>query len=384
MNFPDPTAGRPIRALLLLSQTYADGGIQRFNRTFLAACDRLNVRCEVLSLGDPESARSRWQEPGSVCIQVFDGKRVAYALAAGAAIVRGNFDFLIVGHVNLLQLAATVLTCRPHLRAKVLLVTHGIEVWTGMSGLRRRRAFKVVDRILSVSHYTRSRIREQIPALGDDQFFIFPNALSESWEQHSAPGRLADLDVGPRERFFLSVTRLDRGDRYKGVVTVIESLAMLADKTVQYIVAGRGEDLGFLRQVAARAGVSDRVHFVGAVTDAQLVSLYRRCAAFVLPSGKEGFGIVFLEAMFFGAPVIAAREKGAVDVVRDEETGLLVSYGDTVNLSATMERVLSDASLCERLRAAGRASVVGEGAFTFQAYVRRLATALDVSGPVAA
>jgi len=53
---------------------------------------------------------------------------------------------------------------------------------------------------------------------------------------------------------------------------------------------------------------------------------------FVLPSGKEGFGIVFLEAMFFGAAVIAASEKGALDVIQDGETGLLVRFGDTVAL----------------------------------------------------
>jgi phosphatidyl-myo-inositol dimannoside synthase len=156
---------------------------------------------------------------------------------------------------------------------------------------------------------------------------------------------------------------------------------MLEDTSVQYVVAGSGDDRAFLERVAARFGVSDRVHFTGAVSDSELVMLYRECSAFVLPSSKEGFGIVFLEAMFFGAPVIAAAEKGALDVVHHDETGLLVPYGDTVSLRVAIERLLGDAELRDRVRAAGHATVVGEGPFTFRAYVGRLARALNVLEP---
>jgi len=162
---------------------------------------------------------------------------------------------------------------------------------------------------------------------------------------------------------------------------VIEALAMLRDSSVRYLIAGRGEDQEFLRRVAARFGVAGRVHLLGAVSDAVLVDLYRRCAAFVLPSGKEGFGIVFLEAMFFGAPVIAAREKGAVDVVSHDRSGLLVAYGDTAALREAIERVLEDGALRARLRAQGLATVTGEGAFTFPAYVVRLGQVLGLPLP---
>src|SRR5262249_56010000 len=101
--------------------------------------------------------------------------------------------------------------------------------------------------------------------------------------------------------------------------------------------------------MARRLRVRDRIHFVGAVSDAQLAHLYGQCAAFVLPSGKEGFGIVFLEAMYFGAPVIAAREKGTVDVVQHEETGLLVPYVDTSALKAAITQILRDEALGVRL-----------------------------------
>ena len=369
------------RALVLLSETFADGGIQRFNRTFLSACDRLSIACDVLSLGDTEDSRQRWNAPRSAQIRVFNREKVRFSLAMLHAAISGRYDFVIIGHVNLLELATGCLALRRRHRPRLMMIAHGIEVWNGLSR-GRRSALTVLDLILSVSRYTRERIAAQVPALTDAQFTIFPNALSETWTGRFAPSGHEDVVSCLPQNFLLSVTRLDPGDRYKGIVSVVEAMAMLEDSSLHYVIAGRGQDQEFLQSVVQRFGLKDRVHFVGAVSDAHLASLYRRCRAFVLPSGKEGFGIVFLEAMFFGAPVIAAREKGAVDVVRDGETGLTVGYGDTVALARAIERIVRDVDLRERLRAAGRATVLGHGRFTFEAYTARLARIFQISEPV--
>ena len=381
MPAPHPDELVRPRALILLSETFADGGIQRFNRTFLSACDRLGVACDVLSFGDNEDSRQRWEAPRSAAIRVFDRDKVRFALATFVALLRGGYDFVIIGHVNLLALVSACVLPWWTSRPRVMLIAHGIEVWTGMEGRRRRRAMARVNLILSVSRYTRDRIRAQMPELTDSRFAIFPNALSETWSERFASVEHPELGQNLPERFLLSVTRLDRGDRYKGIVSVIEALAMVEDTSIHSVIAGRGDDREFLQRIAPRFGLERRVHFIGAVTDVELVSLYRKCIAFVLPSGKEGFGIVFLEAMFFGAPVIAAREKGAIDVVLNEETGLTVPYGDTIALAAAMERMLRDASLRERLRESGRASVIDRGRFTFHAYTERLAQIFGVPAP---
>jgi glycosyltransferase involved in cell wall biosynthesis len=168
------------------------------------------------------------------------------------------------------------------------------------------------------------------------------------------------------------------------VVTVIEALSMLEDTSLQYVVVGQGNDIGFLQLVARRCGVPHRVHFLAGLGDDELINLYQQCEAFVLPSGKEGFGIVFLEAMYFGAPVIAAAEKGALDVVRDEETGLLVRFGDSIALKQAIERLSADAALRDRLRQAGRRSVVADGEFTFSRFVDRTADVLQIARTKAA
>jgi glycosyltransferase involved in cell wall biosynthesis len=355
----------------VLSALYTDGGIQRFNRTLLTACANLNIRCDVLSLGDSEAERSRWSSPASAQVAVYAHRKLAFSVATAARIALGSYDFIVVGHVNLVTLVARI--ARLFSRSRTIMIAHGIEVWTGVKGARRR-ALGLVDSILCVSRYTRQSIESQAPEIPHERYDIFPNALDENWR--SQPSQ--DLEGELPERFLLAVTRLDRGERYKGIITVIETLPMLEDPSLHYLVAGGGNDIGFLNNVAERAGVRDRVHLIGPVNDAQLASLYRKCIAFVMPSGKEGFGIVFLEAMYFGACVIAAREKGAVDVVEHEKTGILVPYGDCISLKREIDRIVSDARLRQQLASAARATVLDDGVFTFRSFVRRLAEILGV------
>lgn len=360
--------------LLLATEIFAAGGIQRFNQTVLAAYGQGNITCDVLALNDTPSSIADGASHPNVAVSGFCGDRRRFALAVVRALWRHRYDWLLVGHINLLCLTVICLGLNPFKRrTPILLFAHGIEVWSGI-GWRRRYAMSRASKILCVSRYTRQRILEQVPSLRPARLSIFPNALSETW-------RTVARAAAPRElpgRFILSVTRIQRGDRYKGIVTVIEALSMLADDGIHYCVVGQGDDLPFLRQVAARCGVAHRVHFMSDAKDAELIALYERCDAFVLPSGKEGFGIVYLEAMYFGAPVIAANMKGAVDVVRDGETGLLVRFGDCVAVKDAIERLATSPTLRELLRASGRATVAEGGPFTFSRFAERCS---EVLGP---
>jgi glycosyltransferase involved in cell wall biosynthesis len=367
-------AEKPGRVLLLLTELFANGGIQRFNQTLLGALETLGVECDVLTLHDSPETIQRRPLDGRIAVTGFRGRRLMFAIATLRAVWTHRYAWVVVGHANLLSMTATALATNPWARARTVMVAHGIEIWYGI-GRSTRFALHRLSRILCVSGYTRRRILEQVPTLDAARLRIFPNALGRDWNQ--AGERTSR--TRPARRFLLSVTRLHRGDRYKGVVTVIETLGMLEDTSLHYVIVGQGDDQEFLRSVASRCGVRDRVHFMGGVKDEELTDLYAQCEAFVLPSGKEGFGIVFLEAMFFGAPVIAAAAKGALDVVRQGETGLLVRFGDTVALKAAIARLCSDTNLREHLRRAGRSSVVAGGAFAFSRFVERTAEVLEMA-----
>jgi phosphatidylinositol alpha-1,6-mannosyltransferase len=366
------------RVLFVFTEVFANGGIQRFNHTLLDACGRLGIDCRVLSLHDSPASIATHPGRSHLSVRGFSGDRQRFALAMAGALLRGRYDRVLIGHINLLTLAVAVLALRRFHRVPTMLIAHGIEVWSGIGSVRRH-ALSQINRVLCVSHYTQHRILEQAPALAG-RAIIFPNALADTW------GRVTPVPFPPTlpAHFILSVTRLERGDRYKGIATVIEAFSMLADDSLRYFVIGHGNDLPFLQLVAERCGVKDRVHFMRGISDSELIALYQKCEAFVLPSGKEGFGIVFLEAMFFGAPVIAAGEKGATDVVRNGDTGIVVRFGDAIALKEAIERIGSDTTLRERLRRNGRSIVVDGGPFTFSRFTQRCAEVFELGETIAA
>jgi phosphatidylinositol alpha-1,6-mannosyltransferase len=359
----------PARILLLVTGVFVNGGIQRFNHTLLAALSSLDLECDVLSMHDSVHSSGQPSFGTKTRIRGFSGSRWQFSKCAFLSLMSNRYDWILIGHINLLVFTIATLLVRPLSRTRTVLVAHGIEVWSHI-GRMRRLAFLRLHMTLCVSRYTCRRVLEQVPRLHDDRVMVFPNCLCSTWTglNPSPQGPVPDVP------FVLSVSRLERGDRYKGIVTVIEALSQLDDLSLHYIIVGQGNDMVFLREVAARCGVAQRVHFLQGISDAQLVNMYTQCKAFVLPSGKEGFGIVFLEAMYFGAPVIAAAEKGALDVVKDGETGLLVRFGDSMAVKKAIERLNTDTALREHLREHGRATVVGDGEFTFSHFTRRAAT----------
>jgi glycosyltransferase involved in cell wall biosynthesis len=121
------------------------------------------------------------------------------------------------------------------------------------------------------------------------------------------------------------------------------------------LIVGDGPQRAALEARARRLGVDRAVTFTGYLTDP--LPAYRAFDVFVLPSVDEGFGIVFLEAMAMGVPVIGTRVVGSVDAVEDGVTGLLVPSGDPAALGEAVQRVLSDAELARRLATAAAARV---------------------------
>ena len=120
--------------------------------------------------------------------------------------------------------------------------------------------------------------------------------------------------------------RLSVHERYKGQDRVIGVLADLERSVgpLRYIIAGSGDDRPRLEQLAREHNVSHLVTFAGFVPDEEIQDHYRLADVFVMPSTGEGFGIVFLEAMACGCPVIAGNRDGSVDALAHGELGRLI------------------------------------------------------------
>jgi phosphatidylinositol alpha-1,6-mannosyltransferase len=234
-------------------------------------------------------------------------------------------------------------------RAPYLLPLYGIEVWRPLAWDRRRALAKAAVK-LAISAHTLERARAFCPAL--DGVAILPLALEERAPAGSADAPLLDrLGSG----FLLIAGRMAPGERYKGHDEILEAFPGLRARApgARLVVAGEGGDRPRLEAKAASLGLGAAVAFTGFVSEATLAELYRRCAAFVMPSRGEGFGLVYLEAMRAFRPVLAARGSAAEEIVRDGETGLLVDPDDRRELTAALDRLLADPAAARRMGEAG-------------------------------
>src|SRR5260370_31798648 len=146
---------------------------------------------------------------------------------------------------------------------------------------------------------------------------------------------------------------------------LITALARMMTKRpeVQLVLAGWGDDRAWLEDLAEQNGVNRHVHFLAGLSYSELAGCYAACEIFALPSGGEGFGLVYLEAMACGKPVIGGLHGGAPEVLQDRVTAYLVTHGDAVQLATSIEALLADPALAKGMGARGRQRA--ENAFPF-------------------
>jgi phosphatidylinositol alpha-1,6-mannosyltransferase len=325
--------------LALLTDAYGGrGGIAQYNRDAMAALagfDGVN-RIEILPRLAPDPPG---ETPPTVRQRPAVHNRLRYAYAAFRAAAQTRPDVVFCGHVFMAPLGALVAR---RARAKLVIQTHGVEAWSRPADWRRR-AVEAADLILCVSRFSRAQILSWAD-VAPERVKVVPCTVSPAY----APGDGAAM----RERLglggafaLLTVGRLDRNEGYKGHDRIIARLPELraARPDLVYLIAGEGDDRPRLEALARENRTSDIVRFLGQVPFADLPDLYRASDLFVMPSTREGFGIVFLEAMACGTAALGLARGGAADALADGELGILVS----------------EERLTEALKAALRATVDG-------------------------
>ena len=158
----------------------------------------------------------------------------------------------------------------------------------------------------------------------------------------------------PRGRHGRKLLAVGRLERQKGHDVLIDAVAqaIAGGADLRLDICGEGTQRASLQARIERCGVGDRVRLLGQRDDAQRLML--EADVLVHPARWEGFGLVLLEAMRAGLPIIATRVGAIPEVVADASSGLLIESEDTAGLAAAMTRVADDKQLLVRLGAAGR------------------------------
>ena len=337
--------------LTLQTTTFSKlGGIPTYNRLVCRALDEIaaNLKTEVFIATDqPSDLVQPSKELGRLTLRAFDNKRIKLAQAVMHRAMTQKIELALIGHANYAPLGWMVKRIQSRARTGVLL--YGIEAWQPLPTLKRR-ALQQSDFFIAISEYTK-RMAAAANDLDPERIHVLPNAL----EWSSKPSANRDAVNNPMRTTLLSVCRLDKYEQYKGVDHVIEVLPKVAEKIpdVHYVVVGDGTDLERHKQLAVNCGVADRVSFLGFIENERLHQRYHECDVFVMPSGGEGFGFVFLEAMKYAKPIVAANSGGAPEVVQDGVTGKLLEFGNRQQLAEALIEMCGDGEMQQRLGQAG-------------------------------
>jgi glycosyltransferase involved in cell wall biosynthesis len=325
-----------------------EGGIQSYVR------DVLKAYADWLSASADASAEIFLLRDRPDCNDLFAGDRLQFryfasrapilgrlnlAIALVSSLLRDRASHLYCGHINL---APMVRHLSQLMGVPYTILTYGKEVWQPLPPARRR-ALQGASTIWTISRYSRDRLCASnqvdpsrvaiLPCIVDgDRFTPAPKSpdLLEKYNFEKAT-------------VLMTVARLWSEDIYKGVDVTLRALPKISTQfpLVKYLVVGRGDDRPRLEALARTLGIDDRVVFAGFVTTEDLAAHYHLADAYIMPS-QEGFGIVYLEAMCCGVPVLSGNADGSADPLQDGRLGWRVAHRDSDAVAAACIEILSN------------------------------------------
>ncbi|MDD5041169.1 MAG: glycosyltransferase family 4 protein [Candidatus Peribacteraceae bacterium] len=210
---------------------------------------------------------------------------------------------------------------------------------------RERWAFEQADHVIAVSHYTKN-ILVQHYGISPDKISVVHNGSNDVL--HTRPAQQQEsASHGKKHPMVLFLGRLAI---QKGPLHFLEMASMVHrhNPDVQFVVAGDGHMLPSLVQQTIKLGLQDCIVFAGKVSHTEARKLFAQASCFVMPSLSEPFGLVALEAIANGAPVILSKQSGASEVIGH---AFKVDFWDTEKMADCVLTILREAPLASQLTA---------------------------------
>jgi glycosyltransferase involved in cell wall biosynthesis len=320
------------------------GGIQAFSRYLIEAVHtgafsnrfRALIKNDLPDDNPDKRALHNFNAYGNWPLQL---RSARFALGCLRHAWRERPGLIVSTHLNFGPLA---MAARRSVGAPYVLVAHGIDAWQ-ITNASRQRALQKANLVLAVSNYTRDRLIEE-SGLDGNRVKILPNTFAAERFAISpkSPRLLQRYGLRPDTPVILTVCRLADTECYKGYDQIIKAMPEIKRfaPNARYLLVGKGPDRPRIERLIAEAGVQDAVILAGFVPNEELAEHYNLCDIFAMPSQGEGFGIVYLEALACGKPVLAGNKDGSRDALGDGELGLLVDPDDTAEIATEIVRVL--------------------------------------------
>jgi len=336
------------KVLFLTLRVFATGGIEKVCRVAGKALYELGLQkgelVKIFSMyGAPHRADGNKYFP-QLIFRGFTHRRIRFVLDS---IREGRKSkIVLLSHINLLLVGYIIKRSRPSV--KLVLLAHGIEVWRVLPSWKKKMLLRC-DLILPVSHFTKDRMME-MHGLPEEKFCVLNNCLDPFFELPLEKKRSALLmghyGFTDENIILLTVSRMVDTERYKGYDKVLLVLPELIKEYPQlrYLLVGRYDDAEKKRldELINYLGLQEIVVFTGLLPDEVLGAHFKMGDIFVMPSEKEGFGIVFIEAMYYGLPVIAGNKDGSVDALWNGALGTLIDPDNKAEIVSSVKRILDN------------------------------------------
>jgi phosphatidylinositol alpha-1,6-mannosyltransferase len=294
-----------------------------------------------------------------------------WAMLASATVHRARQRIILNMHLGLSPISRLIRGSG----SRVYQFLHGVECWRPLSPCDHW-SFGAIDVLIANSESTYERFLSWNPGyrgLPSTKCWL---GLSRDFHFDAKP-----VPTAGEEGTVLIVSRLAR-ERYKGHEQLLAVWPRVRARVpnARLDIVGDGDDRTHLEQTADELGLrrSGAVRFWGHLEGRALEERFQRCAVFAMPSTGEGFGLVYVEALASGKPVVASLEDAAREIVKHGHTGLLVHQSDLGGLAEAICRLLENASLRNKMGVQGRQRVLEH--FTERAFGDRLYAALTRLG----
>jgi glycosyltransferase involved in cell wall biosynthesis len=338
----------PKNIYLFSLQTFSTtGGIQKMTRTLAHSLYHIskkeNWNFRLFSLYDSRYDLMSQYLP-SENYTGFNNSRVSLGLTSIKEASRANI--VILSHINFSLIGIVIKLFNP--KCRVWLIAHGIEVWRPLNFIKRAFLKRHCDKIICVSIFTRQQMIARHGS-NPDKCVVLNNAvdpfikLPDTFER---PEYLLNrYGLSSSNQVIFTLTRLASSEQYKGHEQVIKAVANLKQTSpnIKYVLSGQYDPVEEvrIRSLIDKYDVKDDVILTGFLNENELTDHFLLADLFVLPSKKEGFGIVFVEALACGLPVICGNADGSTDAIKDGKLGTAINVDDLSELQDTIVRYLN-------------------------------------------
>lgn len=331
-----------LRILALVTDAFGGiGGIAKFNRDLLTALAD-DSRCHSIE-AFPRLVQTEPKDvPTKVAFRIdAAGRKSAYVRALLSVMLPWTrVNWVICGHINLVPLAWLAGALK---RSPVTLIVHGIDAWTPHRSRLVKLLLKRLELIVAVSEFTVEKMSSWT-GIPRDRFEVLPNCVDlEKYSPRPRDVALVDRYQLGNKTVLMTVSRLVSTERYKGIDEVMDAMPSLLHRypDLHYLIVGDGDDRPRLGQKARELNLGARITFTGHVKEEEKSDHYSLADAFVMPSRGEGFGIVFLEALASGVPVLGSKMDGSRDALLGGRLGTLVDPSNAKDVADGIATVLS-------------------------------------------